>query len=100
MPGNDEALLAEQKSVEAALRKSLGQREEGKEVLTSHVLFRGLWSPQQLDILAPFIGKIVRWVVPKDHKILKGDDERDWEGIEKWAGGIGREVVGESNEGE
>lgn len=96
MPGNDDALLSEQKSVEAALRKSLGHKEGGEEeVLRNHVLFRGQWSPQQLDVLAPFISKVIKWVVPKNSKFMETDDERDWVGIEKWAKKIGEEVKGE-----
>ena len=96
MPGTDDALLSEQKSVEAALRKSLGRREGGEEeVLQSHVLFRGQWSPQQLNILAPFVSRVIKWVVPKDSSFMKVDDERNWEGIERWARKIGEECRGD-----
>lgn len=95
MPGTEDALLSEQKSVEAALRKSLGLREGlgEEEVLHSHILFRGQWSPRQLDILAPFISRVIKWVVPAESKFMKVDDERDWEGIERWAKKVGEEVV-------
>lgn len=107
MPGNDDRLMSEQQSVEAALRKTLGRRrvtktgegggetkEEEVEVLERHILFRGQWSFQQLEVLAPRVARMLRWCMPADSKIMKADDERDWKGIEKWAREVGQEVMG------
>ncbi|KAM7205004.1 hypothetical protein V8F33_001245 [Rhypophila sp. PSN 637] len=108
MPGpSQEALTSEQASVEAYLRKALGKRpiyhplvvgekeKEEEEVLERHVLFRGMWSPRQIEILAPrIVTKVLRWCIPKDSTFMKEEDERDWEGIERWALGVGKEVLG------
>ncbi|KAM7221384.1 hypothetical protein V8F06_003159 [Rhypophila decipiens] len=107
MPGpSQDALTSEQASVEAYLRKALGKRpiyplvvgeeeKEEEEVLERHVLFRGMWSPRQIEILAPrIVTKVLKWCIPKDSKFMKEDDERDWEGIERWALGVGKEVLG------
>lgn len=99
MPGNDEALASEQKTVEAALRKALGKKkvrleEEGEEVLQNHILFRGKWSLEQLDMLAPpFIARMIKWCIPANSPWRKGDDKGDWDGIEKWAAQVGNEIV-------
>lgn len=104
MPGNDDALTSEEKSVEAALRKELGKLPspganahgvEEDEILQRHVLFRGMWSPRQMEILAPrIVTRVLKWCIPKDSKFMKEDDERDWKGIEAWAVGVGKEIMG------
>ncbi|KAK4214537.1 hypothetical protein QBC37DRAFT_148575 [Rhypophila decipiens] len=111
MPGPaQDALNSEQASVETYLRKALGKRpiyplvdggekeKEEEEVLERHVLFRGMWSPRQIEILAPrIVTKVLKWCIPKDSKFMKEDDERDWEGIERWV--LGAEAAAKENTG-
>ncbi|KAM7207346.1 hypothetical protein V8F20_002226 [Naviculisporaceae sp. PSN 640] len=106
MPPTPTALHSEEKTVEAALRKSLGKLPspgatahgvEEDEILQRHVLFRGMWSPKQLEMLAPrFVTKVLRWCIPKDSEFMREDDERDWKVIEGWAVKVGKDIMGEA----
>jgi menaquinone-dependent protoporphyrinogen oxidase len=59
--------------------------------LRGHKLFQGRFYQQDL-------GWFLRWVFKKRGMVRWGD-ERNWEAIEAWADGVGKEISGKANQG-
>jgi hypothetical protein len=82
MPPTDETLATEEAAVEKALRKDLTG-----DTLRGHKLFRGKFEKEHL----PWLARIIfGCCIPADQ--VRWGDARDWDAIEAWADGAGREM--------